>query len=313
MELRQLSYFVAVAEELHFGRAASKIGIAQPSLTQQIQRLERELNVTLLDRNSHGVGLTTAGELFLREAQATIRQADDATAVVRPHLAGNHEVFPVGTVRIGYVRPAAIRVLPEALRHLLQLQPRSRVKLAEMWTGEQLEALVSGELDVGFVFGPVSRPGLRAVVLSRETFAVLVPATFRLARSARIEFAEFASEPMVWFRRELSPSIFDQFSLAAADTGRMLNVCYEAEHARVIRLLVAAGQALGIVTGVSATAVRDPDVVSRRFTGGPAGEDLRVVWRDGEQHPLVSAFTDIARQVAGAPALPTAALSSQPE
>ena len=198
MELRQLSYFVAVAEELHFGRAASKVGIAQPSLTQQIQRLERELDVTLLRRNSHAVGLTAAGELFLREAQATIRQADDATAMVRPREVGGRQVFPAGTVRIGYVRPAAIRVLPETLRQLLRSQPRARVKLAEMWTGEQFQALASGELDVGFVFGPVSHPGLESVVLSRETFAVLIPAAFRLAHAPRVDFADLASEPMVW-------------------------------------------------------------------------------------------------------------------
>jgi DNA-binding transcriptional LysR family regulator len=311
MELRQLSYFVAVAEELHFGRAASKVGIAQPSLTQQIQRLERELDVTLLRRNSHAVGLTAAGELFLREAQATIRQADDATAMVRPREVGGRQVFPAGTVRIGYVRPAAIRVLPETLRQLLRSQPRARVKLAEMWTGEQFQALASGELDVGFVFGPVSHPGLESVVLSRETFAVLIPAAFRLAHAPRVDFADLASEPMVWFRRELSPSIFDQFSLAAADTGSMLNISYEAEHARVIRLLVAAGQALGVVTGVCAAAVRDPDVVPRRFTGGPAGEDLSLVWRADEQHPLVIAFTGIVRQIAGMPAMPAAALSSR--
>ena len=313
MELRQLSYFVAVAEELHFGRAASKVGIAQPSLTQQIQRLERELDVTLLDRNSHAVGLTAAGELFLREAQATIRQADDATAMVRPQRVGDRQLFPAGTLRVGYTRPAALRVLPEALRHLLQLQPRARVKLAEMWTGDQLQALASGELDVGFVFGPVPPPGLESVVLRRETFAVLIPAAFPLAHAARVEFADLASEPMIWFRRELSPSIFDQFSLAAADTGSALNVRYEAEHARVIRLLVASGQAVGMVTGVCAAAVRDQDVVPRRFTGGPAGEDLSLAWRAGEQHPLVPAFADIARRVARGPAVPVAALSSQPE
>lgn len=307
MELRQLSYFVAVAEELHFGRAASKVGIAQPSLTQQIQRLERELDVTLLKRNSHAVGLTAAGQLFLREAQATIRQANEATAMVRPDRIGGRQVFPAGTVRIGYVRPAALRVLPQALRRLLQLQPRARAKLAEMWTGEQLQALVSDELDIGFVFGPVSQPGLESEVLSQETFSVLIPATFRLAYSARIDFADLAGEPMVWFRRELCPSIFDQFSLAAADTGSMLNVAYEAEHARVIRLLVAAGEALGVVTGVCAQAVHDPDVVPRRFTGGPAGEDMRLVWRVGQQHPLVRAFVDIARQVTRGPALPVAA------
>ena len=189
--------------------------------------------------------------------------------MVRPQRVGDRQLFPAGTLRLGDTRPAALRVLPEALRHLLQLHPRARVKLAEMWTGDQLQALASGELDVGFVFGPVPPPGLESVVLRRETFAVLIPAAFPLAHAARVEFADLASEPMIWFRRELSPSIFDQFSLAAADTGSALNVRYEAEHARVIRLLVASGQAVGMVTGVCAAAVRDQDVVPRRFTGLP--------------------------------------------
>lgn len=299
MELRQLTYFAAVAEELHFGRAAARVGITQPSLTQQIQRLEKELDVTLLDRNSHAVGLTSAGELFLREAQATIRLAEDATAMVRPRETGSGQVFPTGTVRVGYVGPAAVSVLPDALRRLLQVQPRARIKLAGLWTGEQLQGLLSGELDVGFVFGPVAHPELRARVVSRESFAVLVPSADPLAGLPRIQFTDLASEPLVWFRRELSPAIYDQFSWAAADAGATLNICYEAEHQRVMRLLVSAGQAIGIITRTCAEATRDPGVVSRPFSGDLT-EELSVVWRAGEEeHPLVAALVDAVRTPAG--------------
>jgi DNA-binding transcriptional LysR family regulator len=298
MELRQLTYFAAVAEERHFGRAAARIGITQPSLTQQIQRLEKELDVTLLDRNSHAVGLTQAGQLFLREARATIRLVEDATAMVRPRVSGRRQVFPAGTVRVGYVQPAAARVLPEALRRLLQAQPRARVKLAALWTAEQIQGLLSGELDVGFVFGPVSHPELRATVLGRESFAVLVPAAHPLAGSPRIDFADLAGEPLVWFRRELSPAIYDQFSWAAAVAGAPLNICHEAEHQRVMRLLVAAGQAVGVITMTCAKTLRDPGVAPRQLGAGLT-EELAMVWRADEDNPLVAAFVDAVRVPAG--------------
>jgi DNA-binding transcriptional LysR family regulator len=291
MELRQLTYFVSVAEELHFGRAAARVGIAQPSLTQQIQRLERELDVMLLDRNSHAVGLTSAGELFLSKAQATIRLADDATAAARPGTAREARLPPGGTVRVGYTYAAGIRLLPATLRRLLRIRPRVRVKLAELWSGQQLEALVCGELDVGFVFGPVAHPELRVRALCREPFTALVPAGHRLA-TAPVEFPDFASEPLVWFRRELSPAIYDRFSCAAADADVTLNVRYEAEHPRVMRLLVASEHALGIVTASCASAIRDPGIVPRQLRGGPAGEDLSLVWRAAEPHPLVSEFVE---------------------
>lgn len=294
MELRQLTYFAAVAEELHFGRAAARVGIAQPSLTEQIQRLERELDVTLLDRNSHAVGLTPAGELFLREARATIRLAEDAMAMVRPPVASRRQVFPAGTVRVGYVQPAAARVLPDALRRLLRAQPRTRVKLAPLWTAEQVQGLLSGELDVGFVFGPVSHPELRATVLSRESFTVLVPSAHPLAGSPRIGFTDLADEPLVWFRRELSPAIYDQFSWAAATAGAPLNICHEAEHQRVMRLLVSAGHAVGVITRTCAQTHRDPGVARRRLGAGLT-EDLAMVCRADEDNPLVAAFVDAAR------------------
>lgn len=298
MELRQLAYFVAVAEELHFGRAAAKVGITQPSLTQQIKRLEKELDVLLLNRNSHAAELTAAGQLFLDKAQATIRRADDATATVK-RCRGTGRARPTGIVRIGHSCPAEIRVLPGALRRFWRVQPRARVRLAELWTGQQLDAVLAGELDVGFVLGPVSHPGLRARTLLREKFAVLLPERHRLTVPPRVEFADVASEPLVWFPRELSPALYDRFSCAAVDADLPLNICYEAWHPRAMRLLVTTQHALAIVTSACASSIRDAGLVSRPLAGVPDGEDLSVVWRASEQHQLVSAFLEAVGQSAG--------------
>jgi DNA-binding transcriptional LysR family regulator len=130
-----------------------------------------------------------------------------------------------------------------------------------------------------------------------------VPAAHRLAAVAPIEFSEFASEPLVWFRRELSPALYDRFSCAAADADVTLNVRYEAQHPRVMRLLVATEHALGVVTATCASAARDPDIVPRQLRGGPDGEDVSLVWRASEPRPLVRGFVEAVRAVAPAPYL----------
>lgn len=293
MELRQLTYFIAVAEELHFGRAAARAGIAQPSLTQQIQRLERELGVLLLDRDSHTVEMTPAGRLFLNHARATIRRAGDAAAAVRPWGPGGGPVAAGGTVRIGCTRPAALWLLPGVLRRYLTEQPRAQVKLAEQWSGRQLAALLSGELDVGFVFGPVGYPQLRARVLHHEPFAVLLPAGHPLAGRSPLRFPEVACEPLVWFPRELSPAIYDRFSSAAAEANVPMNIRHQAQDVRAMRLLVEAGHAVGVVTATCAAAIADPGIVTRPLAGPPGREELSLVWRAGEPRRPVGAFLRI--------------------
>jgi len=299
VELRQLSYFVVTAEELHFGRAARRVHIAQPSLTQQIQRLETELGVRLFDRNSHEVTLTQAGELFLAKARTTLRQAmlaaDTARWSKRTDRPLRHlDPYPVdgGTVRVGFTSPAALRVLPNALRRLRLRHPRVVVALQEMWSGQQLSALLAAELDVGFVCGPVRDRRLRSRTVLREPMVVLLPAGHRLAAVDHIGLDELAGEPQVLFHRHLSPAVYDQLRGHATDRGALLNVQHTVSHPSAIPLLVGAGHAIALSSAARAAQLPRAGLVRRPLAGagGGVGFDVTMVWRAAPEAPALRAL-----------------------
>jgi len=306
MELRQLSYFVVTAEELHFGRAAHRVHITQPSLTQQIQRLETALGTRLFDRDSHQVALTQAGELFLGKARTTLRQAVLAADTARwCERSERRRAGPLnadaGTVRVGFTSPAARRVLPNALRRLRQRPTRAMVSLREMWTGQQLTALRTGELDVGFVCGPVHDRRLQARPVLREPLVVLIPDGHRLAASPRVRLVELADEPQVLFPRDLSPAVYDQLCGGAEP----MNVQHTVSHPNAIPLLVAAGHAIALSTAARAAQLPRTGLVRRPLDGPDAGVgfDVTMVWGAGMASPSLRALLDA---VGSGPSMPDA-------
>ncbi|MFI5692184.1 LysR family transcriptional regulator [Kribbella sp. NPDC051586] len=173
MELRQLRYFVTVAEELHFGRAAERLNIVQPAVSQQVARLERELGLQLLDRSSRHVRLTGDGERMLREARAVLSAADRAGEVAAELASGRSGVLRIGTA------PGLRDRLERGLTALRAHTPDLDVQLSSGTTAEYLSALRSGELDLAFVRGEVAAADLRVVELWRDPLSVLVPAAYR--------------------------------------------------------------------------------------------------------------------------------------
>ncbi|MEV5961897.1 LysR family transcriptional regulator [Kribbella sp. NPDC051952] len=173
MELRQLRYFVTVAEELHFGKAAERLNIVQPAVSQQVARLERELGLKLLDRSSRHVRLTGDGERMLREARTVLAAADRATEVAAELASGQAGVLRIGTA-------AGLRDrLERGLAALRQTTPGIEIKLSSGSAAEHLEAIRAGELDVAFVRGEVAAADLRVDELWRDPLSVLVPAAYR--------------------------------------------------------------------------------------------------------------------------------------
>jgi DNA-binding transcriptional LysR family regulator len=287
MELRQLEYFVTTAEELHFGRAAARMRVTQPSLTQQIQRLELELEVLLFNRDSHTVELTPAGMLFFQKARTALDLADEAVRAARHH---SEEENPGGTVRIGFVCPATRTVLPSAVRRFQRRRPGTLLTLKELWTGEQLVALAEGRLDLAFVFGPVHGPAFRTKPVSRESFVVLLPSSHPLARQARVDLRDLDAQPLALFQRELSSSVYDRLFGVTADSGVSLNVSHEVQHPSAIPLLVAAGCVVGLSSAARARRARIPGVVQRPLDGVHLDEEIHLVWRAGESSLPVSEF-----------------------
>ena len=193
--LDQLRGFVAVAEELHFGRAAERLRMTQPPLTRQIQGLERAVGVRLLDRNNRRVALTPAGDVFLAEAQRLLALAAGAPDLARRVAAGS-----VGTVRVGFMPSATWEVLPALLRRVEQALPDLDLDLVELGPQEQVAGLRSGELDLGLARPRALGDGVSARVVKREDLALVVPEGHRLLGLGRpIEAVDLAREPLILY------------------------------------------------------------------------------------------------------------------
>jgi DNA-binding transcriptional LysR family regulator len=201
MELRQLRYFVTVAEELHFGRAAERLNIVQPAVSQQVARLERELGLRLLDRSSRHVRLTGDGERMLREARAVLAAADQASEVAADLASGRGGLFRIGTA------PGLRDRLERGLSTLRARTPNLEVQISSASTAECLAALRSGELDVAFVRGEVAAADLQVVELWRDPLSVLLPIEYR--RDDGVKLIDLAGLPLrlasdPWLRDELT-------------------------------------------------------------------------------------------------------------
>lgn len=241
IELRHLRYFVALAEELHFTRAAVRLGIAQPPLSQQIHSLEEMLGVKLLVRRPK-VGLTEAGEALLTVARRILAQADQGFEDVR--RAGRGEG---GTLVVGFATSTLPGPLPAIVRAYRRRYPEVRLSLRELSTAEQQKALENGSIEVGFLREPVTGETLRCETILSEPFVVALPPRHPLAERAEIELTEVAGEPFVHFPREVAPTLYDLVMRLCRDAGFTPLVSQEASEWLTIVGLVEAGLGVSIV------------------------------------------------------------------
>ncbi|MEU5366850.1 LysR family transcriptional regulator [Streptomyces sp. NPDC005925] len=241
MEIRLLEAFLAVADELHFGRAARRLGIAQPPLSQRVQRLERELDVRLFDRNRHGVSLTPAGTEILDHARRVVAGADHITRLAHGIRSGDS-----GTLRIGAVGSAFYQALPQLLAPSREQLPHLTLTVREMETPQQLDALLTAELDVGLV-RPPARRGLRSRTVWQEPLVVALPSPHPLASATAVTVNDLAGEPLVLFPRASGPGYWDQLDALLRQAGIALEPAAEADHVTTMLGLVALGAGLGLV------------------------------------------------------------------
>src|SRR5262245_30953575 len=194
IELRHLRYFLVVAEELHFTRAAERLHIAQPPLSQMIRRLEHELGVSLFHRTKRQVALTDAGVIFLEEAKRALAQAEHAIQSVRRAHKGE-----LGRLTVGFIGSAAYSVLPPIVRRFRQLYPDVDLNLQELSTVQQVRALREGQLQVGFLRPFEQEPTLKRTVVLREPLLVALPEHHWLSQQAKISMRMLANESFILF------------------------------------------------------------------------------------------------------------------
>jgi DNA-binding transcriptional LysR family regulator len=264
MELRHLRYFVGVAEELHFGRAAQRLGISQPPLSQQIRALEEELGVALFERSSRRVALTAAGGLFLVEARRTLAQAEHAIAVAR-----RAELGEIGELTVGFSTSAPFTaVVSQALYSFRQRYPGIRLLLNEMARDAQVEALTADGLDLAFIRGfalPVLPPGIRALPLIEEPLLLAMHAGHPLAVIDRpIRMPDLAGEAFVVFGRERGGGFNEHVALLCRRAGFEPNIVQEASGLATLLGLVAAGFGVTMIS-TSLGALHTDNIVYRQL------------------------------------------------
>jgi len=242
MELRQMRYFLAVAEELHFGRAANRLGIQQPPLSRQIKNLETELAVTLFDRTNRRVRLTPAGKYLMASAAAVVEQADRIRNAV-----GLIQDGQAGLVRIGYVGSAMHSVLPDLLRGLRLRYPEIYPELVELDGESQVHALQSGDLDVGFLRPPIRAKNLDMHVGLEEPFVLVLPSGHRLAEARELPLDALADESFIGFCRSCAPGMADRIVQICNDAGFSPRVVHETSQLNALLRLVEIGFGYSIV------------------------------------------------------------------
>jgi len=260
MDPRKLRYFIAVAEELHFGRAARRLNLSQPPLSIQIRALEDELGTLLFIRDRRNVALTEAGRVLLVEARGLLQQIDQArTAVQR---AGRGET---GRLSIGFITPAEHSVLPELLWEYRRRYPGIALTLRVVMSEQQVADLESGVLDVGLLSAPIERPSLEHHPVWRERLVLAIPAAHELARSASpISIRRVAGEQFVMFPRSIAPALHEDILQFCRSGGFSLTIAQEAVQSQTIISLVSAGLGLAILPE-SIRVLRREGVVYRSF------------------------------------------------
>ncbi len=294
MELRHLRYFVAVAEELHFGRAAERLHMAQPPLSQQIKQLETELGVALLERTTRQVSLTAAGERYLERTRAVLAAVDQAgTEAVRISEG------EVGRVSIGFIGSATYSLLPEIARGLRDVFTEIEFDFkGELLTPDQEAALRDGSIDIAVLRTPVTDPGIEVQVVRREGLVVALPSGHPLTTSEAIRVKDLKGQPFISYPSEHRSVLHDAILTLCSRAGfRPRKVAQVAETSTMV-VFVAAGLGIAVLPE-SVTALQLPGVEFRPVADR-ATVDLAIGWRPDRLTPAAGLVLEHLRSVFGA-------------
>jgi len=294
MELRHLRYFVAVAEELNYRKAAERLRVAQPALSSQIKDLEGEVGVRLFDRNTAGVRLTEAGVVFLAETRATLAQAARATAAAQEVAQGRR-----GRLGVGYTGPLLMGFMPERVQQFRARFPEVEISLVEMVMAEQIPALEAGAIHVGFALGdmlPIPA-SLSRVELLRSPVRLVVGHGHPLAKARSVALADLAAERVLYLANRKGTLLHDQiirrfFAVRGLKPGSLRKV----EGSEAFRAALESGLGVSLMPQMGSLA-RNPDLVLKplRDSGDDLNLRLLALWNDRSPSVIVDNFIAILR------------------
>lgn len=291
VELRQLRYFLAVADELHFGRAAARVRVAQPAVSQQIRRLETAVGTRLFDRNRREVRLTPAGTALRGFAQRAVDDVELGTRAAQRAAAGE-----IGHLTIGFLEAAAGTIVPQAVRQFRADRPDVDLTLRELGVAPQIEGLQSGRLDVGFLRPPIEADDLVLERLLDDDLAAAVPSNHRFAGRGSVAVKAIVGEPLVMLSREIVPGLYDQVLAICQEAGGTAEIAQEATSIQAVLGLVAAGLGIAMLPA----SVRQLSRIGIEFVAiRPRHRStLFVATRREDRSPLVAPFIAAAHAAA---------------
>ncbi|MDQ4087085.1 MAG: LysR family transcriptional regulator [Pseudomonadota bacterium] len=286
LDLRHLRYLVALDDEKHFTRAAARVGIAQPPFSQQIRQLEDIVGARLVERRPH-VRLTAVGERLAIGARSVIRDVAETVAAARRVAEGVE-----GELRLGFASSTLASLLPSIIRSFRAERPQAALVLREMASALQPEAIVAGEIHIGFHRGSLTNTLISTRRIIDEELVAVLPPDHKLGTRKRVRLDELADYQLVMFRRQVAPTLFDQISPRLAQAGINMTTALLAEEWITLVGLVAAGAGVSIAPQ-SFQRIQWGDVKYVALEDAAGGVDVSCSWMSSNSDPLVAAFLDM--------------------
>lgn len=292
MEIRQLRYFVAVAEERSFSRAAERLHISQPPLSTQIMMLEKELGTRLFDRSNRGVTLTAAGSVFYEEMRAVLVRLEQAKTRTRQAGQGH-----VGTLSIGFVSIADYGILPPALKEFRAQFPAVEVQLHELTTDVQIREIRAGRLDLGIALGPIQETDLVFEAVLHEELVLAVPTRHRLTKAkSALDLRAFSKESFIVPPRDIAPGLYDLIISRCSSSGFVPRITQHARQMQTVISLVAAGMGVALVPS-SMQNLKRAGVDYRRLRGARASIEIGILRSLSSNNPLQDNFRAMLKRI----------------
>lgn len=297
-EFVQLRCFVAVAEELHFGRAADRLNMSQPPLSRHIQQLERILNVQLLERTSRSVRVTAAGRVFLAEARRILRLAEEAALAARRVAGGDG-----GSLTLGFIPASSYRVLPGLVASMSAGMPQVSLLLKELVTADQVEALFSNRIDAGILRMPLDRRGLETICIQRDRYMLAVPAAHPLAAPGKqVVLADLHRQPFIMYAPVESRYNYDIVSNILRSGNVSPDFVQDAREIHTMLSLVGSNLGLALVPE-SAKSLNIANVVLRDIElNSRLRSEFTLAWRKNADNPALGVFIEMVKKAMACPA-----------